>query len=127
MLIICHPLPFSLTPFHATTLPLLIGFFKIDGECAKCPENPYLLLAAIICGFFAIGVAFYVLHTKDINVAILSIGVDYFQIVSLFSRARIAWPRAIKDLFRLFSFVPFEEAQQHLHHGVLGLGGVRHY
>jgi hypothetical protein len=83
------------------------GFFKIDGECAKCPENPYLLLAAIICGFFAIGVAFYVLHTKDINVAILSIGVDYFQIVSLFSRARIAWPRAIKDLFRLFSFFNF--------------------
>jgi hypothetical protein len=66
-----------------------------------------LLLAAIICGFFAIGIAFYVLHTKDINVAILSIGVDYFQIVSLFSRARIAWPRALKDLFRLFSFFNF--------------------
>lgn len=61
-------------------------------EGAKCPENPLVLLAAIVCGFFSIGVVFYVLHTKDINTAILSIGVDYFQIVALFSRARIEWP-----------------------------------
>ena len=83
------------------------GFFKLDGICAKCPENPYILLAAIICGFIAVGVTFYVLHTKDVNVAILSIGVDYFQIVALFSRARIKWPKMLKEIFRMFSFFNF--------------------
>ena len=83
------------------------GFFKLDGVCSKCPDNPVILLAAIICGFFSVGVVFYVLHTNDVNVAILSIGVDYFQIVAMFSRARIKWPKALKELFRLFSFFNF--------------------
>ena len=83
------------------------GFFKLDGVCAKCPENPYVILVAILIGFLSIGLAFYVLHTKDVNTAIFSIGVDYFQIVALFSRARIKWPRALKALFRMFSFFNF--------------------
>ena len=83
------------------------GFFRLDGVCAVCPKDPVFLMVVIVLGFFSVAVAFYLLHIKDINVAILSIGVDYFQIVALFSRARIAWPKLLKEIFRLFSFFNF--------------------
>ena len=83
------------------------GFFRLDGVCTVCPNNPIFLMVAIVLGFIGVGVAFYILHTKNINTAILTIGVDYFQIVALFSRARIRWPKLLKDIFRLFSFFNF--------------------
>ena len=39
--------------------------------------------------------------------AIVSIGVDYFQILAMFGNSKVTWPPAIVTLFRLMSSLSF--------------------
>ena len=34
----------------------------------------------------------YILNRNSVNIAFLSIGIDYFQVLAMFSRSNIAWP-----------------------------------
>jgi hypothetical protein len=47
------------------------------------------------------------LNNKNINLALISIGTDWAQIVAMFARTRIAWPQLVKDLFLLLSAFNF--------------------
>ena len=40
---------------------------------------------------------------KGGTVSSIAIGVDYFQVLSIFVRSKIKWPEQIKELLRLFS------------------------
>jgi hypothetical protein len=46
----------------------------------------------------------YILDKRDFNLAFISIGVDYFQVLALFASADVRWPAALKTLFRMLSF-----------------------
>jgi len=80
-----------------------LGFYRRNGECVKCPDSPY----AVIIGFVALvvvaGVVAYVLNKRKINIAFISIGIDYFQVLAIFAQSRVAWPAAIKELFHILS------------------------
>jgi hypothetical protein len=39
--------------------------------------------------------------------AFVSIGVDYFQVLAMFGNAKVSWPPAIVQLFRLMSSLSF--------------------
>jgi hypothetical protein len=41
------------------------------------------------------------------NFAAVSIGMDYFQILSMFGNSKVAWPPAIIALFRMLSAFSF--------------------
>ena len=43
----------------------------------------------VVC---AVGVVGYVLNRKSVNIAFLSIGIDYFQVLAMFSRSNVQWP-----------------------------------
>ena len=45
---------------------------------------PVLAVAAAAAGYF--------LNKKSVNIAFLSIGVDYFQVLALFAASKVAWP-----------------------------------
>ena len=45
----------------------------------------------------------YILNKKNINIAFLSIGIDYAQVVSIFASAKVPWPPALKNLFQILS------------------------
>jgi hypothetical protein len=79
------------------------GFYRSAGTCRRCPNNPALNVAIFfIAALVAIGVG-YILNRKMVNVAFLTIGLDYFQVISIFANTRVAWPQEIKDLFRILS------------------------
>jgi hypothetical protein len=83
------------------------GFFRMNGKCAKCPENPGLLVGVFLGGMVLLCIGVWFLQKKNFNVAFISIGWDYFQVLALFARAEIEWPplmRAMFDFFSAFNF-----------------------
>ncbi len=50
----------------------------------------------MIIAFFVLVVAMavvgYLLNRKSVNIAFLSIGIDYFQVLAMFSRSNVKWP-----------------------------------
>ena len=79
------------------------GFYKRAGECIKCPDSPAgLFIGFIILVVFMCGVAFQ-LNKRQVNIAVVSIGIDFFQVLAIFSQSRIKWPPVIKELFHVLS------------------------
>lgn len=62
-----------------------------------------MLYGGLAVLLIAMGAAGYYLNKKNISLALIAIGVDYFQVVSLFARARIRWPDELKFLFQILS------------------------
>jgi hypothetical protein len=79
------------------------GFYKRSGSCIKCPDSPaalfigFILLVVFVCcaGFF--------LNKKGVNVAVLSIGVDFFQVLAIFAQSRVKWPPIVVELLHVLS------------------------
>ena len=83
------------------------GYFRLNGKCAECPKNPGLLIGCFLGGIVLLGIGFWYLNKKNFNVAFISIGFDYFQVLALFSRAEIEWPALMRSLFDFFSAFNF--------------------
>mmetsp|Transcript_64158 Transcript_64158/g.133793 ORF Transcript_64158/g.133793 Transcript_64158/m.133793 type:complete len:339 (-) Transcript_64158:617-1633(-) len=81
--------------------------FRLYNECEPCPENPGLLIAMFFLGAIALLVGGYVLSRKRLNLAFISIGVDYFQVLAIFASSKIAWPPYIERVFEIFSIFNF--------------------
>jgi len=79
------------------------GFYRRAGECIKCPDNPWLLIVVfVLMGLTAAGVGYY-LNRSKINIALIAIGVDYFQVLAIFAMSRVSWPPMIVELFHILS------------------------
>jgi hypothetical protein len=72
------------------------GYFRLDGECEECPKNPILLFVFFFVAIFFLLIGGFILSQKDFNVAFISIGVDYFQVLSILRSARVEWPAFLK-------------------------------
>ena len=82
-------------------------FYRVNGNCIKCPDSPWatvvvFLLIAVFCMTMA-----YWLNAKNINLALISIGMDWAQVVAMFARTRINWPALVKELFQILSAFNF--------------------
>ncbi|KAA0150693.1 hypothetical protein FNF29_05030 [Cafeteria roenbergensis] len=74
-------------------------FYRINGACERCPENPWLIVALFVVVALVACVAGYVLNQRSVNVGLLAVGVDYFQVLAIFARTRVRWPAFIQQLF----------------------------
>lgn len=83
------------------------GYYRMDGECIECPDNPWILIAAGLFGITCACVMGYILNRKSVNMGVLAILIDYVQVLAIFKRAKVQWPQAIKDLFTLLSVFNF--------------------
>ena len=81
--------------------------FRDGGECVECPDNAWLLVVAFIVGAIACAAGGYILNRKAINLAFLSIGVDYFQVLSMFRRTKVQWPAELVTMYKIFSVFNF--------------------
>ncbi|NDH69626.1 MAG: hypothetical protein EBY22_17375, partial [Gammaproteobacteria bacterium] len=79
------------------------SFYKRANECIACPNSPIML----IIGFFLILIFLagtgYFLNKYNVNMAFVSIAIDYFQVISIFLNSKIQWPAAIKNLMYVLS------------------------
>jgi len=78
-------------------------YYRVNGECIKCPDSPMaVIIIFILLAMSALGVS-WALTKYNITIALISIGIDYAQVVSIFSRTRIRWPPIVKQLFLILS------------------------
>jgi len=82
--------------------------FRLDGLCEPCPECPICLIAAILCILIFGCVGLYILSNLGVDFVIASIGIDYFQVVSLFAKSKVAWPPEMKELLRYLQWFSFD-------------------
>eukprot|EP00937_MAST-01D_sp_MAST-1D-sp2_P003961 g3961.t1 len=64
----------------------------IEGTCEPCPDNAMTLLIVYFVSLLAICYIGYQLHRRGPNMAALAIGIDYYQVLSMFSNLKFQWP-----------------------------------
>ena len=82
-------------------------YYRRGGECVQCPNNTLILISAFIVGSVLACALGYALTKYKINLAFMTIGIDYFQVLAMFARTRVAWPGILKDLFHILSAFNF--------------------
>jgi cysteine-rich repeat protein len=78
-------------------------YYRVNGECIECPQNPELILAAFLVGVVFVCIGAYEMNRRQLNLAFLAVGIDYFQVLSLFSNVKVKWPAFLKEIFRILS------------------------
>ena len=78
-----------------------VGYFVSAGYCVRCPDSPAAVIVLFVLFIMCIAVAGYYFNKHQVNVAMISIGVDFFQVLAIFADARIAWPAEVLALLRL--------------------------
>merc|ERR1711871_1204352 len=78
--------------------------FRLDGVCEPCPDNPWLLPMMLVLIAVSAGVSMVVLNRYAVNMTIMNIGIDYFQVLSLFSRSKTSWPTMMKFTLKYLQF-----------------------
>jgi hypothetical protein len=79
------------------------GFYKRNSECVKCPDSPWALVIGFTLLVAVAGCLGYFLNQKGVNIAVVSIGLDFFQVLAIFATAGVKWPAVIKQLFEILS------------------------
>merc|ERR1711959_872000 len=75
----------------------------VDGYCVSCPENPFLMVGMVGAAILMASMVMFVIGKMKINVGVISIGIDYFQVLGMFSSQKIPWPKVMVILFDYLS------------------------
>merc|ERR1711865_727596 len=79
-----------------------------EGECVACPSIPWLLPVLMLFGVIVGATGSYFLAKLEVNLAIVTIGVDYFQVLSMFTKSKVRWPSELAFLFKLMEWFTFD-------------------
>jgi hypothetical protein len=80
------------------------GFFRFNGKCSKCPDLPWLAPALICVAVIAVCAAGYTLQKNDqLNIGVFLVSIDYCQVLAIFARSDVQWPKLIGDIFAILS------------------------
>jgi hypothetical protein len=71
-------------------------YYRVNGECVRCPQSLYAILIGMGCVMLFVVGFMYWLNKRQISIALVSIGVDYAQVISMFAKTRIHWPKYLK-------------------------------
>ena len=82
--------------------------FRLEGECTPCPTIPWLLPLLLGVSIIFASLAMFVFTRMKVNLAVASIGIDYFQVLSMFSKAKVRWPPEIKWIFHQLQWFCFD-------------------
>ena len=82
--------------------------FRLDGVCERCPVNPWLLPVMMASAAILSGVAMYVFSKMKVDMTAINIGVDYFQVLSIFRKSKVKWPEEISELLKQMQWFNFD-------------------
>ena len=66
-----------------------------------------MLIGLILGAGFSGAAMCYVLTKKQVSTGIISIGVDYFQVLSMFASTNVDWPESVERIYLAMSFFNF--------------------
>ena len=96
------------TSFERCAFCTVYHYYKINGKCQPCPQNVWVIIALFVTALVMFAVAGYVLNKKNFNLAFISIGFDYFQVLAVFASSDVPWPNLLIDFFRFIEFFSFD-------------------
>ena len=79
------------------------GYYKISGECKKCPALAGLFLGLYIGVVVIFGVFGLILVKKGPSIAVAGVGIDYYQVLSIFVSFDVRWPGPVKEVLNVVS------------------------
>ena len=79
------------------------GFYESAGACIKCPDSPWALVVGFVLIVIVAGCLGYFMNQKGVNIAVISIGLDFFQVLAIFADSGVKWPAVIQQLFQVLS------------------------
>jgi hypothetical protein len=85
------------------------GFYRLEAECHECPNTAALLILGYAAGLVCIVALLVTARRMGFNVSALGIGVDFLQVVSMFTAFGFKWPAALTALFKIASISSFNE------------------
>jgi hypothetical protein len=77
--------------------------YRRDSTCVPCPKAAYMLMVAFFAALVLLLVLAFLGRRKNINMTALSLGIDFLQIVSIFTSFGFLWPNELNDLFNAAS------------------------
>merc|ERR1712054_345840 len=83
------------------------GYFRKEGFCVTCPSNPGIMIMMIVVAMGCINIVFFIIRKLKINIGVISIGIDYFQVLGLFNNSLIPWPEEMTALYKYLSSFSF--------------------
>lgn len=82
-------------------------YYRESDECMKCPalEAWQIVLGVIfiLSGIYAV----YRFSQSGVSMALATIAMDYFQVLSMFSKTKVKWPAEMLALFKALSIFNF--------------------
>ncbi|GMG17159.1 unnamed protein product [Phytophthora fragariaefolia] len=79
------------------------NYHKFNSECNICPSDKWGSVAIVVICIVVASVISYLLTRNGVSLGLLSIGIDYFQTLSIFGNVRISWPTSLINLFSTLS------------------------
>merc|ERR1719199_336411 len=61
------------------------------------------MMGLFLAGIVVVGICLMIIRWLKINIGVISIGVDYFQIIGLFASPKIPWPKQMVTVFDYMS------------------------
>ena len=78
-------------------------FYRVNGECIKCPDSPMAVIIVFVLLALLALASSWALTKYNVTISLIAIGIDYAQVVSIFSRTKIRWPAVVKQIFQILS------------------------
>jgi hypothetical protein len=83
-------------------------YFKLSGVCTPCPSCQICLLLFLFLALVLGSSAMWFLVKAKVNIGVLSIGVDYFQVLSILAMSnKVHWPATMKTILQYLSVFSF--------------------
>lgn len=65
------------------------GFYKRGGLCVSCPQGSQAILVVYAALIIVAAMGAYALQKLNVNIAVASIGIDFFQVLAVFAQTRV--------------------------------------
>lgn len=77
--------------------------YRLDQSCLPCPNLAWLMLVGFFAVIVILGAFGMFLNKRKVNLAAVTIGFDFIQILSVFSGFDFSWPVELRDVFTTLS------------------------
>lgn len=75
------------------------GYHRLEQQCVPCPSNAPIMLGLYVTVLVAAVATFMYLQSKKINLAALSMAIDFLQVLAMFGSFQLEWPPQLQTLF----------------------------
>ncbi len=84
-----------------------VRYYRLSGACVACPSFTLLFVFIFIAVVAVVVSIAYWLDKKRVNLAALSIGIDFVQVIAMFGAFNFHWPPLASGLFSTMSAAAF--------------------